>query len=44
VRHLIALLRRDPAWERPIPPLVPLVPEQQHALARTIEPLLETVT
>jgi 4-hydroxy-tetrahydrodipicolinate synthase len=44
VRHLTSLLCRDSAWGRPIPPLVPLAPEQQHALERGIEPLLETVT
>jgi hypothetical protein len=37
-------LCRDSAWGRPIPPLVPLAPEQQDALERGIEPLLETVT
>ncbi|MGB8909429.1 MAG: dihydrodipicolinate synthase family protein [Candidatus Cybelea sp.] len=34
VRHLTAAARNDPAWERALPPNVPLTPLQRRALAR----------
>ena len=36
VRYLTAGLRGDPAWERPLPPLLPLAPEQRSALNRAV--------
>jgi 4-hydroxy-tetrahydrodipicolinate synthase len=37
VRYLTARIRSDDAWERPMPPLVPLTPQQKAALARAME-------
>jgi 4-hydroxy-tetrahydrodipicolinate synthase len=34
VRHLTAAARNDPAWERALPPNVPLTPQQRRAFAR----------
>jgi 4-hydroxy-tetrahydrodipicolinate synthase len=34
VRHLTAAARRDPAWERAMPPNVPLTPQQRLDLSR----------
>jgi 4-hydroxy-tetrahydrodipicolinate synthase len=37
VRYLTARMRSDDGWERPMPPLVPLTPQQKVALARAME-------
>jgi 4-hydroxy-tetrahydrodipicolinate synthase len=37
VRYLTARMRSDDAWERPVPPLVPLTPQQKAALAGAME-------
>ncbi len=34
VRYLVAAARNDPAWERAMPPNVPLTPQQRQALSR----------
>jgi 4-hydroxy-tetrahydrodipicolinate synthase len=38
VRYVTARLRRDPSWERPLPPLLPLDPPQRCALDLALEP------
>jgi 4-hydroxy-tetrahydrodipicolinate synthase len=37
VRYLTARMRSDDAWDRPMPPLVPLTPQQKAALAHAME-------
>ncbi len=38
MRHLVASSRGDPAWERAMPPQVPLTPAQRRALDGAVEP------
>ncbi len=38
VRYVTARLRKDPSWERPLPPLLPLDAPQRRALDRAMEP------
>jgi len=38
VRYLMAGLRGDPAWERPLPPVLPLGPQERLALKCAVEP------
>ncbi len=38
VRYVTARLRRDPSWELPLPPLLPLAAPQQRALDLALEP------
>lgn len=42
VRYITARLRRDPSWERPLPPLLPLGASQRPALDAAVEPFLAT--
>jgi 4-hydroxy-tetrahydrodipicolinate synthase len=37
VRYVTATIRDDASWERPMPPLVPLTPQQKVALDRAVE-------
>ncbi len=38
MRYLVACSRGDPAWERAMPPQVPLTPARRRALDRAVEP------
>jgi 4-hydroxy-tetrahydrodipicolinate synthase len=38
VRYVTARLRREPSWERPLPPLLPLEPPLRRALDVALEP------